>query len=444
MIDVAGRWLRVSTAGQDEASQEPDVDRWIAEHGYAVGATYRARAASAFHGKHEPLLRDALEDMKAGKINVLVVWKSDRIDRQEKLGSLLKEAEGYGGRIEFAKEPELNMLTGLGGRVMTVVKEYMNAEESRTKSDRVTIKHAALKAAGSVVGKVAWGYEIEQRDGIKIPVPTTDARVWVPRIHEWSLQGFSLNTIAGMLTGAGVKPRGNAWTNRGVRNILLNPVYAGTHVYGDGTMLAVEAVVTADTQEQARKALRARLRRGQRSSSAEPALLIPKCLACGAKAYRATTGGAGNRRHVYYCRTCGHQLDCDKIDSLVIGAVLVELANEMETEQRWVEGDSSATRAAEIERELRSIPPRDKTQRARIQALYNELDALPEDTPGHFEEAETGRTRADAVAEVLDDRAALRALLAKWDIGFVPEGKTASGWSRVRLSVGGREFTRAL
>ena len=28
-MTVAGRWLRVSTAGQDEAAQEPDIDRWM-------------------------------------------------------------------------------------------------------------------------------------------------------------------------------------------------------------------------------------------------------------------------------------------------------------------------------------------------------------------------------------------------------------------------------
>jgi DNA invertase Pin-like site-specific DNA recombinase len=156
--EIAGRWLRVSTMAQDEAWQEPDVDRWIAQQGYAEGPTYRVHGASAFHGKHEPELRRVLDDMRAGRISVLVVWKSDRIDRHEKLGALLREAQGYGGRIEFVTEPELNMLAGLGGRVMTVVKEWSNAEESRSKSDRVKAKHAALRASQSwASGKAPYG-----------------------------------------------------------------------------------------------------------------------------------------------------------------------------------------------------------------------------------------------------------------------------------------------
>ena len=51
MSEIAGRWLRVSTMSQDEASQEPDLDRWISRHGYEVGPTYRVHRLSAFHGK---------------------------------------------------------------------------------------------------------------------------------------------------------------------------------------------------------------------------------------------------------------------------------------------------------------------------------------------------------------------------------------------------------
>jgi hypothetical protein len=49
--EIAGHWLRVSTMSQDEASQEPDLDRWISQHGYKVGPTYRVHGLSAFHGK---------------------------------------------------------------------------------------------------------------------------------------------------------------------------------------------------------------------------------------------------------------------------------------------------------------------------------------------------------------------------------------------------------
>jgi hypothetical protein len=55
---------------------EPDVDRLISQHGYEAGPTYGVHGASAFHGKHEPKLREALDDMGVGRISVLVVGKA--------------------------------------------------------------------------------------------------------------------------------------------------------------------------------------------------------------------------------------------------------------------------------------------------------------------------------------------------------------------------------
>src|SRR5258708_6246375 len=77
--EIAGKWLRVSTMAQDEQSQEPDLDRWISQYGYEAGPTYRVQGLSAYHGKQEPELRRAMADMKAGRLSVLVVWKSDRL-----------------------------------------------------------------------------------------------------------------------------------------------------------------------------------------------------------------------------------------------------------------------------------------------------------------------------------------------------------------------------
>lgn len=79
---IAGRRLRVSAAGQDEASQEPDIDQWIGQRGYEVGPTYRVHGDSAYHGEHEPEFRRAMADLTAKRIDVLVVWKSDRIERR--------------------------------------------------------------------------------------------------------------------------------------------------------------------------------------------------------------------------------------------------------------------------------------------------------------------------------------------------------------------------
>src|SRR5690349_17986838 len=104
--EKAGRWLRVSTTGQDEASQVPDVDKWCETRSYDVAHTYTVHGGSAFKGnaKFDREWAKVLADFKAGRITVLVVWKSDRLDRKLNMLNMIAEVVKVGGRMEFVTE----------------------------------------------------------------------------------------------------------------------------------------------------------------------------------------------------------------------------------------------------------------------------------------------------------------------------------------------------
>src|ERR1039458_5993080 len=110
MTEQAGIWLRVSTGGQDEANQLPDLLAWCAGHDYAVAATYEVHGKSAYKGKQDADLDRALADMAARKITVLVVWASDRIERRGAYNAfdLARRVREAGGRIEYVKDTYLN------------------------------------------------------------------------------------------------------------------------------------------------------------------------------------------------------------------------------------------------------------------------------------------------------------------------------------------------
>src|SRR5258708_35798777 len=78
----AGIWQRVSSEGQDEANQLPDLLKWCESHGYEVAETYELHGKSASKGKHQSKLDQVVADMTARKIKVLVVWQSSRIERR--------------------------------------------------------------------------------------------------------------------------------------------------------------------------------------------------------------------------------------------------------------------------------------------------------------------------------------------------------------------------
>jgi hypothetical protein len=106
----AGRWLRVSTTGQDEENQAPDIDAYCGQQGYEVTRTYKLHGKSATKGEQEAALAEAIEDIKAGVIDVIVAWDIDRFDRRGigvAFASRLR-VEDAGGRVEFVRAPSAN------------------------------------------------------------------------------------------------------------------------------------------------------------------------------------------------------------------------------------------------------------------------------------------------------------------------------------------------
>jgi DNA invertase Pin-like site-specific DNA recombinase len=132
MAEKAGNWLRVSEAVQDEASQIPDLVRWNESHDYEVARTYTIHGKSAFKGnrKFDETWARVLSDMRYGEIDVLVVWKQDRIDRKLNTFQMLAQVLEAGGRVEFVTEPHLNDLTTMAGRISLKIAEEMAYQES--------------------------------------------------------------------------------------------------------------------------------------------------------------------------------------------------------------------------------------------------------------------------------------------------------------------------
>lgn len=102
-----GPGVRVSTGGQDEQNQVPDVDYYCTDHQYQIVRTYELNDKSASKGEQQSKLDEMIEDMRQGVIKVCVAWWSDRFERRgvEALFRLLRQAKDAGGRLESVNEP---------------------------------------------------------------------------------------------------------------------------------------------------------------------------------------------------------------------------------------------------------------------------------------------------------------------------------------------------
>lgn len=73
-----GIYIRVSSVGQDHASQLPDLQRWEKAHDGPI-VWYKDK----FTGKtmDRPGMRRMLDALHAGKLERIVVWRLDRLGR---------------------------------------------------------------------------------------------------------------------------------------------------------------------------------------------------------------------------------------------------------------------------------------------------------------------------------------------------------------------------
>jgi DNA invertase Pin-like site-specific DNA recombinase len=326
-VDKAGRWLRASSDRQDELNQEQGIDAYIAARGYDPAKTYVAHDKSASKNEHLPLLREALADMAAGRINVLVVRNTDRIDRTESLGQILKMAEASGGRIESVTEPWLADLSGLGGKVMTGVTEWINAEYSRKLSVNVKDAQARLRLLGSYAhGEAPFGYAVAAlEDGRKTLVHVEGEAEAVKMIFTLAAGGLSLRKIAKALDAAGIAAPGGkgAWPERTIGKMLQNDVYRGIVRYRGTAYMTVPGIITASDFLAANQALKARLRGpGRGGGRPSGALLKPVCGRCGAPMYkwakRYRCAGVGPNGNSTQRKGCGNTILIEELDREVM------------------------------------------------------------------------------------------------------------------------------
>ena len=392
----------MSTKDQDEASQVPDVAEYMKQHGYNRKATYEIQGASARKGnrKFDVAWTQVLEDFRTGAIKVLVVWRLSRLDRKLAATQMIAEVVKLGGRIEFAKQPHLNNLSTMAGRISLTVEQEIAFAESEEKSDRVKAKHNNLRASGSVVGKACFGYEIKTVSGKKTLVPTELGRKWIPAIYKMIIDGESPAYVAAKLNVAGVKLSKNekdTWWEVGIGRLIRRPTYMG--VRPNSGDLKFEPLVTPTVWRAANTKLDSRSRNTRGTTKTIKAMLSPFCgnPECNATnvnlesgklspMYRVTSVGRNGKGKWtnYHCsgigpnrKGCGAPIIKEsELDEVVIDAMLAD--ESLMIDEVFVPGDDHADEIAKLQ-ELMSLSARagDYKKVMELSAEAERLSALP-------------------------------------------------------------------
>lgn len=476
--EVAGRWLAVSTSGQDEESQEPDVDGWIADHDYTPGKTYRLHGVSRYKGtkRHDAELAKVIRDMSLGVINVLVVWASDRIERRGAYNAfdLARRVREAGGRIEYVKDTLLNETNEMSD-VMLAFVATKDRQESKRKSERVIAKHAFIRANGGLVGLPPWGYTSEGDKYARHMVPTPEGRQYIPQIFTRVAKGESLASVCRWLDSEGVKPfsyrpakgdrpaRGLYWSPKSVAQMVRRRTYMGQRQDATGlTVLDVPALVNAGLWRRANKRLDS-APVGRRGAATCPSALLTShlsCPRCASPMYRI-----GKLPNLYYrCsgqlpnrKGCGNMVPLAALDALTVS--VLSQASDPWTEQRLVPGTNHEAEMARVQLAMRDLSAKAEdlsdddydTALAGLRAERDALKGMPT-TPDRVEVVATGRTvgqhwaslDADGQREILDECKLYAEMVNAGGAGRVPSLRIESRLFRVPQLAVSAESTPSL
>jgi site-specific DNA recombinase len=455
----AGIWLRVSSGKQDEALQLPQELRHCAEHGLRPAKFYVVHARSAFHGKHQADLDQAIEAMRHGEIAALVIWHSDRLERRpgKALLDVLAEFHDAGGRVESVQEPTLGQLD-FGGQVTTFIAGLVNHEKSKHISDNTKLGQERISANNGTANRVPWGYLIDGPKYAKKLIPTEYLLKYGPQIFDRCIGGQSCAAIAAWLDTEGVPTKnGKPWNEGSIKHLIQNATYAGRRIrrakngekHGTTFQTCPEAaIIDMDTWTRANKAMANREKRGPdspRSDMAKPLLAKLRCLHCGspmyrnrpprATAYRYRCFGQGAQR-----KGCGNRVDLAAAETIVAGLLLN--SNEPYRVKSWVKGTSWDSEIADTVQSIHELDPIADDyddQHAALVAQLREYKRLNEEeaTPGHWAYTETKATIGDFFDRL--DADGRRAYLKTRDIR-VEEANHPSAACGMRVVIDGVDY----
>jgi len=173
---------------------------------------------------NRPALKQLLEDIETGKIDVIVVYKVDRLSRS--LHDFARMVEVFDKHsVSFVSvTQQFNTTTSMGRLTLNVLLSFAQFEREVT-GERIRDKIAASKQKGMWMGgHVPLGYEVKER---KLLINIDDAKT-VRQIYRRYLELGSVRLLKNDLTEQRIRSVSGKILSRGtLYKTLSNPIYIG-------------------------------------------------------------------------------------------------------------------------------------------------------------------------------------------------------------------------
>lgn len=229
----AAIYCRVSTDEQArhgfslEAQQEACMG-YIKSFGHDLFKLYVDDGYSA-KNMNRPELQNMLEDIRNKRIDIIILWRLDRLTRKALDGLRMVDEIFTKYGVSFATITERHDLTTAQGRWMFTVSLANAQNERELIGERVSFGQAKKASNGRRVSLGAvYGYD---KVNGKLVINETEA-VTVKQIFEWYVyKGWGYGKIAAQLNEDGVPAKKTQWVHSTIKGILNNVTYIGKNAW---------------------------------------------------------------------------------------------------------------------------------------------------------------------------------------------------------------------
>lgn len=230
MYPIDALYARQSLDKQDSISIENQIEFCKYE---TRGGDYETYIDKGFSGKNtnRPAFTQMMQDIKAGKIKRVIVYKLDRISRSIlDFSNMMEVFQEY--HVEFVSSTEkFDTSTPIGNAMLNISIVFAQLERE-TIQKRVADAYNTKSQKGYYMGgRVPFGFKLEDTilHGIRTSrfVPEPEEIEQIKLIYKlYSKQDMTLGAVMRELLNRGfTEKRGAAWCTARISEIVRNPVY---------------------------------------------------------------------------------------------------------------------------------------------------------------------------------------------------------------------------
>lgn len=305
-------YVRVSTQEQAKegysiGEQTDRLKKYADAHGWLVFKVYTDAGHSGAN-QDRPALQDLIMDVKAGKIDKVLVYKLDRLSRSQKDTLEIIEDVLLANNCDFESMTEkFDTSTSFGRAMVGILAVFAQLEREQIRERMSMGMEARIKEGKWKGGKsTPFGYDYEP--SLKKLVINEYEAMIVKYIYDQFNEGKNINAIGIDMFEKGYGFRSGNFDQRNIKYVLKNKTYCGYLKYKDNWYKGLhDPIVSEEEYDKAQKILADTKRRFEESgikieSRAKSTHLggMIYCAHCGAKYCKSESGSRKSNLYYYY------------------------------------------------------------------------------------------------------------------------------------------------